>query len=177
MNRFLLVGACLAALLPSGARCEWRLDASTSFSYDDNVSNALEAEDRKADGSIAARVSGGIYETLGSSTNLGLSLIAEPVSYLRYSGLSNLGLGANARLRQKFGLGDAPSATFHMQALHRNYHYDYRDGWQYEAGASLGKQLDERWSVHASVRYDRYSADRIQAPVFPGISTAAYDIR
>jgi len=123
MKRFLLLGACVAALLPAGARCEWTLDASTTFVYDDNVSNSLEAEDRKADGSLAATVSGGIYETLGSSTSLGLSLIAEPATYLRYSGLNNLALGASARLRQKFGLGDAPSAVFSVQALHRDYHY------------------------------------------------------
>ena len=175
MKRVLLVGACVAALLPAGAHGEWTWDASTTLTYDDNVSNALEAEDRKADGAVAAWLSGGLYETLGSSTNLGFSLIAEPVSYLRYSGLSNLALGASARLRQKFGLGDAPSATLFMQALHRNYHYDYRDGWQYEAGASLGKRLNQRWSARASVYYDRYSADRVQAPVLPGISTAAYD--
>jgi hypothetical protein len=175
MKRFLLLGACVAALLPTGARCEWTLDASTTFAYDDNVSNSLEAEDRKADGSLAATVSGGIYETLGSSTSLGLNLIAEPATYLRYSGLDNLALGASARLRQKFGLGDAPSAVLSVQALHRDYHYDYRDGWQYDAGVSLGRQISERWSARAGVRYDRYSADRIQPAVLPGISTAAYD--
>lgn len=175
MKRFLLLGAFVAALLPAVARCEWTVDASTTFSYDDNVSNSLEAEDRKADGSVAASVSGGIYETLGAGTNLSLSLVAEPVTYLRYSGLNNLALGASARVRQKFGLGDAPWAALSMQVLHRDYHDDYRDGWQYDAAASLGKQISERWSARASVRYDRYNADRLQPVVLPGISTAAYD--
>ena len=98
-----------------------------------------------------------------TNTGLGLSLLAESATYLHYSGLTNLGLGARAQLRQKFGLGaDVPWASISAQAMHRNYHYDYRDGWQYDAAATAGKQLGERWSVRGSVRYDRYDADHLQ---------------
>jgi hypothetical protein len=172
---WIALSACAGIFMTSIAHAELRFDAITTFTYDDNVSNSLEAQDRKGDSSISARLSGGVYETLGSNTSVGLSLVAEPVSYVRYSGLSNIALGANARLRYKFGLGDAPTATFVAQALHRDYHYDYRDGWQYDGTASLGKQLNARWSVRTSVRYDRYTADQTQATILPGISTAAYD--
>lgn len=63
-----------------------------------------------------------------------------------------------------------------MSALHRDYSYDYRDGWQYDVGLSAGTCLGERWDVNASVQYDRYEADRLQKAVLPGISTAAYDV-
>ena len=175
-KRLLLIGACWGLLLPAIARAEFGFDAAAGFAYDDNLSNALEAEDRKASGAITANVSGGFHEQLGASTGLGLSLLAESATYLRYSGLSNLGLGARAQLRQKFGVGgDVPWASVSAQAIHRNYHYDYRDGWQYDAAATAGKQLGERWTVRGSVRYDRFTADHLQPEVLPGISTAAYD--
>ncbi len=176
-KRWLLIGACWGLLLPAIARAEWGFDANAGFAHDDNLPNALEAEDRKSDSAVTANLTGGLHQQLGSNTGLGLNLIAESATYLRYSGLNNVGLGASAQLRQKFGLGsDVPWAALSAQAIHRDYRYDYRDGWQYDAGATLGKPLGERWDVRASVRYDRYTADHSQPTVLPGISTSAYDI-
>jgi hypothetical protein len=176
-KRWMLIGACCGLLLPAIARAEWGFDANAGFAHDDNLPNALEAEDRKGDTSVTANLTGGLHYQLGTNTGLGLNLIADSATYMRYSGLDNLGLGASAQLRHKFGLGpDVPWAALSAQAIHRDYHYDYRDGWQYDAGATVGKQLGERWNVRASVRYDRYTADQIQPTVLPGISTAAYDI-
>jgi hypothetical protein len=81
------------------------------------VRGLIEAEDRKASGAITANVSGGFHEQLGASTGLGLSLLAESATYLRYSGLSNLGLGARAQLRQKFGVGGDTVRPYAMLGL------------------------------------------------------------
>jgi hypothetical protein len=175
-KNFLLVSVCWGLLLPAVARAELGLDAGAGFTYDDNLPNALEADDRKGGGAVTANLAGVLHEQLDSNTGLGVSLIAESAIYLQYSGLSNLGLGASAQLRHKFGLGaEAPWIAFSAQAVHYDYRYDYRDGWQYDAGATLGKQIGERWSVRGSVRYDRYTADQLQPTILPGISTAAYD--
>ena len=178
MKPDLLYGAlfCLLSSAPAAA-ADWGIDALGEINYNDNVSNAIEAADRKSDGAATFSVVGGLHQQLGDNTGLGLSLIAESVGNFQYSGLDNTGVGARAQLRHKFGLGaDAPWATFALRALHRDYHYDYRDGWQYDAGLTAGRRIGERWQVSGSVQYDRYEADNLQPAVLPGVSSAAYDV-
>jgi hypothetical protein len=164
-------------LAPASARADWLLDAAAGYTYDDNLPNALNDSDRKADSALSASVRAGISEQLATNTGLSLALLAEQNLYFRYPGLTNFGAGAQARLRHKFGLGaEAPWAALSAQALHRNYHYDYRDGWQYDAGLTVGKRLSDRVAVQGSVRYDRYMADRVQPTILPGFSTDAYDV-
>jgi hypothetical protein len=163
-------------LLCPAVRAEWSFDAEVGLRYDDNLSNSLESADRKGDGAGVASAAAGYYQQLGANTRLGLAVVVDGESYLRYSGLTNVGLGLQANLRHKFGLGSqAPWVALAVQAVHRDYRYDDRTGWEYDAAASFGKQLTERWSLRASVRYDRYAADHLQPAVLPGISTAAYD--
>ena len=47
MKRLLLGLCCLTSCATAGA--EWAFDAAAGFTYDDNLSNSLEADDRKAD--------------------------------------------------------------------------------------------------------------------------------
>ncbi|HTS52827.1 MAG TPA: hypothetical protein VMH26_06100 [Burkholderiales bacterium] len=167
---------CALVVFSAGARSEWGLDTAAGFTYDDNLSNSLEADDRKADTAAVIDLSGGLREQLGASTGLSLSLLANSQTYLRYSGLSNIGLGARVLLRTKFGLGaEAPWLAVAAQGVYHNYHYDYLDGWQYEAGATLGKQFGERWGLRASIRYDAYVAQQVQPPIILDKSGSPYD--
>jgi hypothetical protein len=175
-QRFLLAVLWCTLLACPSARADWGFDVGAGVNHDDNLPNALESEDRKGDTAVTANLAVGFHEQLGTSTGASVSLVADTAAFLRYTGLNNVGLGVRGQLRQKFGLGaEAPWLALSAQVLHRDYHYDYRDGWQYDAGATVGKQLSDRWSVRGSVRYDRYTADHLQPPVLPGISTAAYD--
>jgi hypothetical protein len=168
---------CVLMLASSQARGEWGFDATGGFAYDDNLSNGFEAEDRKADTAAVVDLSAGLYEPLGDSTALGLSLLAHSDAYFRYTGLSNLGLGARAQLRTKFGLGSqAPWLAIAAQGVYHDYQYDYLDGWQYEAGATLGTQLNERWSLRGIVRYDAYVASRTPPPLIPTLVGSPYDV-
>ena len=174
-SRMAFVFALLFCAAADGA--EWGVDATAGIDHSDNVSNAIEAADRKSDHAATLSVSGALHQQLGDNTGLGIGLVAESVNYFQYSGLDNLAVGARAKLRHKFGLGaDAPWAVFALSALHRDYDYDFRDGWQFDTGLSAGKRIGERWSVSASVQYDRYEADNLQAAVLPGVSSAAYDV-
>ncbi len=156
---------------------DWGLDASAGFAHDDNVSNALDAADRKSDSAVTLNLSAGLHGQIDESTGLGLSLVAESATYARYTGLSNLGLGMRAHLRRKLGLGaGVPWVAVAARAVHRDYHYDYRDGWQYDASAALGKRFGERWEVRGIARYDKYAADHLQPEIIPGLSSAAYDV-
>jgi hypothetical protein len=164
-------------LFSASARTEWGFDATAGFSYDDNLSNAFEADERKADTAAVVDVSGGWYEQLNASTAVSFNLLAHSDTFFRYTGLSNLGLGARAQLRTKFGLGaKAPWLAIAAQGVYHNYHYDYLDGWQYAAGATLGTQLGERWSVRGTIRYDAYVADRSQPPLVPTLVGSPYDV-
>ena len=168
---------CALLMLSASARSEWGYDASAALSHDDNLSNGFESEDRKGDNAVQLDLSGGWHQQLSDSTGLGINLVADSNTYFRYSGLTNLGLGVRAQLRTKFGLGaQAPWLAISAQALHYDYHYDYRDSWQYEAGATVGKQLGERWALRGSVRYDASVADHVQAPLVPGFPGSAYDV-
>jgi hypothetical protein len=174
-SRMALVFALLFCGTAGGA--EWGFDANIGIDHSDNVPNAIEAADRKSDSAATMSLSGVLHQQLGGNTGLGLSLIAESASYFQYSGLDDIGVGARAQLRHKFGLGaDAPWAAFALRALHRDYHYDYRDGWQTDAGLTAGRRIGERWEVSGSVQYDRYEADNLQPAVLPGMSSAAYDV-
>jgi hypothetical protein len=165
------------ALSSASARPEWGFDATGGFSYDDNLSNGFEADDRNADTAAVIDISGGWYEQLTSSTAISLNLLAHSDSFFHYTGLSNVGLGARAQLRTKLGLGStAPWLAIAAQGVYHNYHYDYLDGWQYAAGATLGTQLSERWSVRGTIRYDAYVADRSQPPIVPTMVGSPYDV-
>jgi hypothetical protein len=164
-------------LFTADARSEWGFDATGGFAYDDNLSNGFQAEDRKADTAAVVDLAAGLYEPLGASTTLGVSLLVHSDTYFHYTGLSNVGLGARSQLRTKFGLGSqAPWLAIAAQGVYHNYHYDYLDGWQYEAGATLGTQLNERWSLRGIVRYDAYVADRSQPPIIPTLVGSPYDV-
>ena len=170
-----LAGCALGASLC--ARAELLLDATGSYTYDDNVSNGLEEEDRIADQILFLGLTAAWYEQLGSGTGFNAALMAEQSGYAEYSGLTNLAGGARIGLRHKFGLGaQAPLVGLSGQALYRNYHYDYRDGWQYDAALTAGTAVSERLSLQGSVRYDDFQADQLQPTVRPGYSTAAYDV-
>lgn len=172
-----LLVCCAAALGAHPAAADWILDGAAGYTFDDNLPNALKEQDRLSDNALSASLRAGLNGQLRPDTSVTVALIAEQLLYLRYAGLTNFGAGAQVRLRHKFGLGaDAPWAALSAQVVHHNYHYDFRDGWQYDAGLTLGKRLSDRWSVQGSVRYDRFEADHLQATVLRGYSTAAYDV-
>ena len=68
-----LLAACLCLIPSDGVPAEWGFDASAAFAYDDNVSNGIEADDRKADSALALNLSGGFSEQFGSGTDWGLA--------------------------------------------------------------------------------------------------------
>jgi hypothetical protein len=169
--------ACAVLTGCTAASAEWGLDASAGLTGDDNLTNAFQSDDRKADTAAIATLEAGIHEQVGAGTGVGLGLVLSGARYFRYEGLDNLGLGARARLRSKFGLGEsAPWVALAAHAVHRDYRDDARDGWEYEAAATLGRQLTDRWSLRGTIRYDAYKADSAHAAGIAGLSAAAYDI-
>ena len=83
--RRLLLGVCLSVLLPCAVRAEWGFDTTAAFAYDDNASNAIEAEDRKADSALTLNVNGGTSQQLGASTRVTLGVVAVLVTLIAFS--------------------------------------------------------------------------------------------
>ena len=178
MMKFLLAGLlALAALYcRSVAGADWGFDVTAGAGYDDNLSNGFASADRKGAASLTLDLSGGFYQQLGSSTGLSVAALAEGAVFDRYSGLNRIGLGGRAQLRHKFGLGpQAPWVAVAARAVHDDYNYSYQSGWALDAGISAGKQLGERWTLQGGIKYDDFTADKLQPQVLPGVSTAAYD--
>lgn len=173
----LAVLGCLLCLGRQSAAADWGWDAAVGIAHDDNLTNAFQSDDRKGDTAATAALSAGLHEQLGSGTGLSLGLVANGAQYARYEGLDNVGLGVRAQLRTKFGLGaEAPWVALAARAVHRDYRDDLRDGWDYEAAITAGKQISERWSLRGSVRYDAYVADQVSPRSVRGLSSAAYDV-
>jgi hypothetical protein len=59
-----LRAACASLLVLGGAAsaAEWGYDVQAGIAYDDNVSNAFESEDRKADAALLLTFAGGLYQ-------------------------------------------------------------------------------------------------------------------
>ncbi len=122
------------------------------------LSNAIEAEDRKADSAHHAQRIRRTSRAAWREHRVGLEprrRIGVLPALLRPE-QPRPGRARAAAPQVRRWVAMRPGRPFSAQAIHRNYHYDYRDGWQYDAAATAGKQLGERWSVRASVRYDRY---------------------
>ena len=172
---FVLAAGLLFSAMAPGA--ESGLDASIAIDYSDNVPNAIEAADRKSDVAAVVGLAATLYHPISENTSFGAGLVAQTQSYVRFSGLSSVAVGTRAQFRHKFGLGPhTPWASIVMRAMHRDYRYDYRDGWQYDATVSSGVRVAQRWELGGSVQYDRYEADDLQPAVLAGVSSAAYDV-
>ena len=164
-------------LLSGPARADLFLDASAGYFYDDNLPNALNKDDRREDSALTISARAGIGHQLATNTAISASVLLRQAQYFHYKGLTNFDAGAQLKLRHKFGLGsNTPWVLISGQALHYDYHYDYRDGWRYDGGITAGKRLSDRLSVNGYVRYDSFAADELQPTILPGFSTDAYDI-
>ncbi len=178
MSRILLAGLLVLGVLwcNGAAAADWGFDVTAGAGYDDNLSNGFASADRKGAASLTLDLGAGLYQQLGSSTGLSVAALAESAVFDRYSGLNRVGLGARAQLRHKFGLGaQAPWVAVAARAVHDDYNYSYQSGWALDAGVSAGKQLSERWALQGSVKYDDFTADKLQPEILPGVSTAAYN--
>ena len=178
MPRILL--ACMLALChwccDGTAAADWGVDVTAGAGYDDNLSNGFASADRKGGASLTLDLGANLYQQLGSATGLTVAAIAEGAVFDQYSGLNRIGLGGRVQVRHKFGLGaQAPWIAVAARAVHDDYNYSYQSGWDLEAGVTAGKQLGERWTLQGTVKYDDFTADKLQPEILPGVSTAAYD--
>jgi hypothetical protein len=165
-----LVPVCLLGHLDH-ADAAWIADVEAGLVHEDNVNLAEMERDTRSDTALGTSVSAGALGHVGNYGAVSLTGDALGAGYTRFSGLSNLQLGATAAFRAKFGLGAAaPWVRVSGSAARLEYRDDVRDGWRYRLATGAGKRLGERWSVRVEYAYERRTADHEIAvtPRLPG---------
>ena len=171
------LASALATVAAGGARAERISDFEGGLSYDSNLGNAQLREDVHGDLALNLATSQGIFAQVGDSDSVTLTGDIRGQSFERFSGMSNLSLGATAGYRRKFGLGAmAPWVGATISAARLRFRNEVRDGWQYAAAVRAGKRFDEHWDVSAEYRFDKRTGDHA-VPDVPGISGAVFDLR
>lgn len=171
--------SALAACTALPANADWIADGSLGMFFDDNLSHALAAGDKKADIAFAASASAGQYLQLDDSLGLALTGNFKSETYAQFGGLNQYSLGATASLKKKLGLGAyAPWISAYISARHADYQSSLRDSGFYTAGIVLGKRLNEKWDIQFEYTYLQRLADRKPPPFdYEGkaLSSAVFD--
>lgn len=163
-TRLAILCSALAGSIAPPTAADWIADGNVHFLFDDNVSRALTASDKKADFFFGADASAGQFLSLTDSTTLALTGDFRSDVYTQFGGLNQYSLGGTASLKEKFGLGAyAPWMSLFASARHADYQSAIRDSWFYNAGIILGKRLNEKWDVRLEYSYLRREADRTPA--------------
>src|SRR5205823_3826319 len=145
--------------------------------YDSNLTRAYAPADIRADTAFALDASAGSFWALSSADGLTLAAYGRSEVYHRFHGLNQIGVGAIATYRHKFGLGSsAPWIAFSVDGAYEDYRTDIRDGGRLELRAELGKRFTPEFDAAFGGIYERRYA-RHDEPVVPGISGRVFALR
>jgi hypothetical protein len=166
----------LAALVRECAGADWEIRAAAGAFYDDNLTRAQDAVDKRAAGAATAYVSATNFVPFTGSDNVTLTLYGRAELFDRYHGLTNVGAGAIVVYRRKFGLGyAAPWVSIGVGASYDGYRDDLRTSALLDIRAETGRRFTEQFDASAGLYYEhRY--DSHGEPVVPGISGNVFDL-
>jgi hypothetical protein len=174
------IGAVLTGLVAAlGCRCasaDWDIGATAGAFYDNNLTRAQNAADKRAAGAATANVSANNFIPLTGSDSVALTLYGRAELFDRYHGLTNVGAGAIAVYRRKFGVGYAvPWVSLAVGGSYDSYRDDLRSGARLDVRAEAGMRFTEQLDASAGLYYEhRY--DGHGQPVVPGISGNVFDL-
>ncbi|MBM3221257.1 MAG: hypothetical protein FJZ38_21710 [Candidatus Rokubacteria bacterium] len=155
----LVLTACALAPAPAAA-ADWFFEGDAGVVYETNVGLAQRARDVKSDSALSTSVSTGLALPLGDDHLFTFSGDVNGNGYVELPGLSNLGIGATAAFRTKFGLGaSAPWLRLFASGTRLEYDDAVRDAWRYRLGAGGGLRLGERWDVRLDYVFEERMAD------------------
>ena len=166
------LGLLIALALYCGcapARADWEITTEAGGQYDDNLTRAQDAVDKRAAGAAILGVSGlNVIPYTGSDAII-LTLYGRAELYSRYSGLSNIVGGGSGAYRHKFGVGyAAPWVSFAVNASYDKYRDDLRTSTRLDVRAETGRQLNKQADVAAGMYFER-RYDNHGESLVPGI--------
>jgi hypothetical protein len=166
----------LAVLLSGEARADWEVGASAGAFYDDNLTQAQDAADKRAAGAVMASVVGTDYIPFTGSDGVAFTLNVRAELFDRYDGLTNLVAGGTVAYRYKFGVGYlAPWVAASVGASYDDFREDLRTSTRLAVRAETGKRFTEQVDASVGLYYERRYDDHGE-PVVPGISGHAFDL-
>jgi hypothetical protein len=165
-----------AALACECASADWEIGATVGAFYDDNLTRAQAAVDKRAAGAATANVSASNFVSFTGSDTVTLTLYGRAELFDRYHGLTSVGAGAIAVYRRKFGIGyQAPWVSFAVGASYDDYRDDLRTSARSAIRAETGRRFSEQFEASAGLYYERRYDNRGQ-PVVPGIPGNVFDL-
>jgi hypothetical protein len=173
----MFVLSVLATGTSGPARAERISDFEGGVSYDNNLNNAKFRSDIHGDLAFSLGTSQGVFSQINDTDSVTLTGDLKGQSFHRFSGMSNLSLGATLGYRRKIGMGAmAPWLSASASAARLKFENEVRDGWQYAAVIRAGRRIDEHWDLNAEYRFEKRTGDNAN-PEVPGISGAVFDLR
>jgi hypothetical protein len=166
----------VSALLCAPARADWEVGASAGAFYDDNLTRAQDAVDKRAAGAGVVNVNATNFVPITGSDGVTFTVNGRGESFDRYSGLSNLVIGGAVAYRHKFGLGYlAPWLTLSVGASYDNYREDLRTSTRLDVRVETGKRFTEQFDASAGLFYER-RFDNHGESIVPGIPGNVFDL-
>jgi hypothetical protein len=166
----------LAVLARGDARADWEIGASAGTFYDDNLTRAQEAVDKRAAGAVTANLIGTDYIQFTGSDGVALTLNGRAELFDRYAGLTNFQAGGTVAYRHKFGIGYlAPWVAVSGGASYDDFREDLRTSTLLAVRAETGKRFAEQFDASVGLYYERRYDDHGE-PVVPGISGKVFDL-
>jgi hypothetical protein len=149
----------LLAMTLSFAQAEWRLDTDTGCFYDSNLSNSDRASDEEYD--LAWKTDLRIGNGVQLSRDLRLNVAADLHSAVwgHYDGFNEIGAGASAGLRYRFGLGrQAPWILLEERIGYDRFHDSELSGWDESLRLRGGIAISERIALEAGYVFENFAA-------------------
>jgi hypothetical protein len=175
-RRWFLCAGLALGLVSAQVHAEWEIGATAGAFYDDNLTRAQNAVDKRAAGAATANVTGTYFIPLTGSDGVTFTLYGRAEAFERYSGLTNLVAGGTAAYRHKFGLGyAAPWVSFTLGGSFDDYREDLRTSTRLDVRAETGKRFTEQFDMSAGVYYER-RYDNHGESIVPGISGRVFDL-
>jgi len=175
------VFAAIALGLVSGlfcapARADWEVDASAGAFYDDNLTRAQDAVDKRAAGAAVVNATATSFVPFTGSDGVIFSVNGRAEAFDRYSGLSNVVIGAAVAYRHKFGLGYlAPWLVASAGASYDDYRQDLRTSSRLDVIVETGKRFTEQLDASVGLFYER-RFDNHGESIVPGIPGNVFDL-
>ena len=168
--------ALLAALAVTSARAEWEAGATAGVSYDNNLTRAQDAVDKRAAASVTANANASYFHPFAASDSATFIANAGVEIFDRYSGLANASVGGTATYRHKFGVGPlVPWVSTSVHLAYEGYRESLRTSTFVDARAEAGTRASEELDVSAAVYYER-RYDNHGESIVPGISGKVFDL-
>ena len=143
----------------SFAQAEWRFDAETGGFYDSNLSNSDRASDEEYDWAWKTDLRIGNGFQLSRDLRLNVAADLHSAVWDHYDAFNEIGAGASAGLRYRFGLGrQAPWILLEERIGYDRFHDTVRSGWDESLRLRGGIALSERIALEAGYIFGNFAA-------------------